>query len=199
MKILVVDDTKLHLDAAKEQLSGIHELTLASGFSEARKLIWGEKVYREVESYDFDVILTDYLMPSEKDGLGPNGGNFNGQLMPYGLTLALIALSTSLNVKVAIVSAGIDHHSHPMVWAADPLSGVEMMGRLKLFIGYNGETPMRKMVSETEKCDNPECHSGKCARNDGSTYDCVYCNGDGKLHYRVKDWEKALSTLLLVK
>ncbi len=193
MKILVVDDTQLHLDAAKYQLGSANELVLSSTFNEARQMMWDREHGKFV--CDFDVVLTDFLMPAEKHGL-EHSDEFRGQQMPYGLILALIALTASPTVKVVVASAGVSHHDHPMAWAVDTLNNVEFMGRFKLLISYRTNAPTRAVILD-KPC--PHCDKGKRQRVDGSTYDCVYCDGIGKEIFHAKDWAKILDDLLAMK
>lgn len=136
MKILVVDDTQYQRDAAVEQFNGEHELTVCSTFEEARTLLWPDNPRRNKNEPlpTFDALLTDYLMPAESSGLSANFEKFKGILMPYGILLAHIALNTSATIKVGILSGGDNHHSHPMVWAADSLCG-HRTERLLMAIG----------------------------------------------------------------
>ena len=134
MKILVIDDSQEQRNAAIEQLSEKHELIVISTYKEARKLLGGEK-WRSLQAHDFDAVLTDLMMPAEMDCVEHKAHEFKGQLMPYGLWIALLALRNSSSTKVAIVSSGLGHHSHPMVFAAEPLSGAELNNRLKLYVG----------------------------------------------------------------
>jgi CheY-like chemotaxis protein len=101
MKIIVIDDTLVHRMAAQQTLDG-HDLTVASSYDEAVKLLDRER---------YEVVLTDLLMPAGRDAQGPRGAPFVGQLMPVGFALALHAVLRGAKY-VAVVSA-TNHHDHP--------------------------------------------------------------------------------------
>lgn len=101
MKILVIDDYREHCDAAREQLGGDHDLTVASSYDEGQRLIGANT---------FDVVLVDLLMPASSQMLG-EGRHFAGQEMPVGIFLALLAATRGAK-KVAVFTDS-DHHSHP--------------------------------------------------------------------------------------
>jgi hypothetical protein len=112
MKILVVDDSAKQREMAEKTLSE-HELTIVATALEARELLSNNP--------DFDVVLTDLLMPGEKKGIGPQGFHHIGQEIPYGLGIALLAIKKGIK-KVAIVSEG-DHHDHPILWFCNSIRG----------------------------------------------------------------------------
>jgi len=89
---------------------------------------------------DFDVVLTDLMMPAERDGLGRTGLPFVGDPMPYGFTVALLALKSGVP-QVAIVSNGNaddgNHHNHPILNSCDRIEGTIVENRLTVFAGYN--------------------------------------------------------------
>jgi len=137
MHILIIDDTPAQLDIAKQLLNN-HEVVVASGWIEAKKLLTSDSE----EYYDnpnaFDVVLTDLMMPGEKEGLGND--NDVGKLVPYGFNVAMLALRCGVK-KVAVVSNGQgddgNHHQHPVLWACDDLNGFNFEGRLMFFTGYD--------------------------------------------------------------
>ena len=111
MKILVIDDTRTNLDAAKQTLAG-HELTLAATYDEAYKLL--------AKSDDpFDVVLCDLLMPAGREQQGTNGMKYIGQEMPVGWALALMAVLHG--AKYTAVVTNLDHHQHPAAAMLDRL------------------------------------------------------------------------------
>lgn len=110
-KVLIVDDTQMHIEAAKKQFAGNGEygIMMASSFEEASQLIGKEH---------FDIAMTDVMMPAPKDGLGrEEAKKYSGESMPMGLLVALLALSNDVE-KVFLVS-DMNHHAHPVAWALD--------------------------------------------------------------------------------
>lgn len=135
LNILVVDDLPYQTHAAKILLEGLgHTVTTAGSYSKAKEQF--------VNGGNFDVVLTDMMMPVEKDGLSPDT-NFTGsnRSIPYGFNIALLAAKYGVQ-KVAIVSNGNasdgNHHNHPVLWATDDLVGCDLFdGKLKVFAGYS--------------------------------------------------------------
>jgi hypothetical protein len=160
-KILVLDDTKANLDAAREQLAS-HELTLVMKFSDARALIrdrYDFETKTKVPGTAYDIVLTDLFLPGEREGQGDEGFALVGEPIPTGLVLALLAIQKGVG-KVAVVSNG-NHHAHPMTWALDALqddfcaekysaeANTVLPGRLYSFTGY--ECPTVGNRSEHQK------------------------------------------------
>ena len=75
---------------------------------------------------DFDIVLTDLLVPASRQAQGGEGTKFVGQEMPLGTTIALLALVAGVK-KVAVVT-DMNHHSHPASAAFDCFSGLNMPG-----------------------------------------------------------------------
>lgn len=111
MKILVVDDKSVHLDAAKAQLGG-HDLVLADTYDQGQKLLQ--------DTHGFDVVLVDLLMPASRQQQGPDGAKFVGQEMPVGIFLALLAAKNG--AKLVAVHSDSCHHSHPASACFDSFS-----------------------------------------------------------------------------
>jgi CheY-like chemotaxis protein len=122
MKILVIDDGAVNLRAATAQLKG-HELTLAGSYDEGLALIQGEK-NKETHEYDqpgqYDVVLTDLMMPASDYMLGPKGWDFAGQEMPVGIFLALLAAQKGAKYVAIFTDGG--HHDHPAFACLDAFS-----------------------------------------------------------------------------
>ncbi len=128
MKILVIDDTQAHLDAATQTLSD-HEVVLCSSYDEALKLLEQkrdeekfERLYKEYagnyrKATDesllpyWDAVLCDLLMPAGKDAQGDKGYQFIGKEMPVGWSLALVAASRGAKYVAVVSDTG--HHDHP--------------------------------------------------------------------------------------
>jgi CheY-like chemotaxis protein len=123
MKILVIDDTAVNLEAAKSQLAG-HEVVTVANFDEAFKLVchcdseWRKNVV------DFDAVLIDLMMPAGRRKQGEKGKVFVGQEMPLGIFLALQALRSG--VKRVGLLTDTNHHDHPASAALDHLGHIEL-------------------------------------------------------------------------
>lgn len=136
MRILVIDDSKMHLQAAVQTLGQDHELTTCLSYDEAVKLLdpqWdeekrhqlrteyekqglgfktaSEKASAESKKPYWEVVLCDLLMPAGRTSQGDEGLKYVGQEMPIGLALALKAAQNG-GQYVAVVT-DTDHHSHP--------------------------------------------------------------------------------------
>lgn len=71
---------------------------------------------------EFDIVLTDLLVPASSAEQGDKGSKFVGQEMPLGTTIALQALI--IGIKMVAVVTDINHHHHPASAAFDCLKGV---------------------------------------------------------------------------
>lgn len=103
MKILVIDDTQKHLDAAIQTLIG-HDVTICNNYDEAVDLVRDD---------GWDAILCDLLMPAGERSQGERGEKFIGQEMPVGWALALMAAHMHHGAKYIAVFSDINHHDHP--------------------------------------------------------------------------------------
>ncbi|MDO8598650.1 MAG: response regulator [bacterium] len=108
MRILVVDDNRRHLEAAREQLGQEHEITCLDAYEDAIERLRTEPP---------EVLLADLLMPAEPYMLGPDGLRYLGHEMPIGLILALIAARAGVG-RIAVITDA-NHHNHPMSAAVD--------------------------------------------------------------------------------
>lgn len=66
---------------------------------------------------DFDVVLTDLLVPASRQAQGGEGEKLVGKEMPLGTTIALLALM--VGVKNVAVVTDTNHHHHPASAAFD--------------------------------------------------------------------------------
>jgi CheY-like chemotaxis protein len=185
MKIMVFDDSPIHRASAKAQLKG-HDLTIAGTFDEAEDLLtpmkWGERnpcvKERNPNFKEFDVVMTDLMVPASKHNLGYDGLKLAGQEMPLGTMIAIRALAVGVK-RVAIIT-DTNHHSHPAAAAFDDLSGFSV-GDVKLFCNnYCVTSAFDEVTYEplTIEMRNSEKYRGE----KGIVY--------------AKDWAKALATLL---
>lgn len=111
MRILVIDDNQTHRDAAKIQLAE-HDLTVVGTYDNGRELLQ--------DKHDFEVVLTDLLMPASSDKQGDGGLGFVGQEMPIGIFLGLLAAKNG--AKLVAIHSDADHHSHPASACFDAFS-----------------------------------------------------------------------------
>ncbi len=106
MKILIVDDSKKHREAARTQLEALgHEVVVMSGYTD---LLRGGSILKEKS---FDVALIDLLMPAESMTLGEKGMEHFGHEMMVGFPLSIF-LAMSGVPRVAVVT-DTNHHDHP--------------------------------------------------------------------------------------
>lgn len=160
MKILVLDDSKAHREAARLTLKG-HDVTIVGTYDEAQAALTPrtnyslervlepellveaglppdyqpkgrtdasdeakkcheacKKAHEQATTYpDFDVVLTDLLMPPSRQAQGPEGVLLLGQEMPLGTIIALLALT--VGIKNVAVATDANHHKHPASAAFD--------------------------------------------------------------------------------
>jgi CheY-like chemotaxis protein len=109
LKILVVDDSVRHLQAATEQLGSDHDLVALESYEDAIKAL--------EPGTEVQVLLSDLLMPAEPYCLGSQGLKFLGHEIPIGLVLALRAAQVGVQWIAVITDA--NHHNHPMSAALD--------------------------------------------------------------------------------
>lgn len=214
MKILVIDDTQKHLDAALQSLIN-HDVTTCSSHDEALKLLEEKydnekkaglrKKYEEsgMDLMDaigkakeesvlpyWDAVLCDLLMPAGRDAQG-EGRRFVGQEMPLGWSLALTAAMRG--TKYVAVATDMNHHAHP---------ASAMLDRIKehIFTIDNTQLLMTNEVGEvnlkgTEHTCGECGGTGKMKRDDGSEYRCSDCK-DGVAFEKGKDWNNILDKFL---
>ncbi len=93
------------------------EIGKTSDIDNSKYYHWEGVALEQATTYpDFDVVLTDLMVPASKQALGC-GEHLAGQEMPLGTTIALLALTVGIK-NVAVVT-DMDHHSHPASAAFD--------------------------------------------------------------------------------
>jgi CheY-like chemotaxis protein len=116
MKILVIDDSDIHVAAAQAQLKD-HDVRVASTYDEGRDLL--------VEMPNkFDVVLVDLLMPPSGYACGSRP---EWKEMPVGIFLALLAAKNG--ARYVAVFTDSDHHSHPASACFDVFKADDETGR----------------------------------------------------------------------
>ncbi len=216
MKILVVDDTREQLDAARAQLQG-HELMLVDSYDEAVHLFPGGKLSKEWTADDeessvfdssvFDVALLDLLMPVS-DTAQVAGDLFAGSLMAYGFPLLFRAVRAGIPM-VGIITE-LNHHHHPMSEALQNYAGLSDFPKgeemhLSITCPYSGES-LSANICITERTtgesintglDCPACEGVGSFRNPRLERRprCSRCDGSGKQLIRIKNWSLLLKML----
>jgi len=217
MKILVVEDKQMHRDSARETLQG-HDLAIVESFDEAMRLL--------EDKTDFEVVLTDMMMPMSRKTLAPEAFN-RGEQVPYGFVIALRA--ALMGAKFVAMVTDTNHHKGAMSAAIDCLGSgyyhegfspnFEINGAKVMFV----HTPFVKDIipKSCNSCDG----TGKCKYCEGTGtttqavadkypayqshvgHDCIQCpNNKGKCsscegtgdgtRYERKDWGQVLSDLI---
>lgn len=113
-RILVIDDSPHHLEAARRTL-GQYELTCCSSHAGADELL----SYRGPQ---WDAVLCDLLMPAGGMEQGYAGNQYVGQEMPVGWSLALRAAAK--NVPFVAVLTDTNHHHHPASAMLDEINEI---------------------------------------------------------------------------
>ncbi len=220
MKVLVIDDTKVHLTAALQTLAG-HDVIVCSTHNDAAQLVRPQydeakkkaliekyraegmdgnevydRAYKESRLPYWDAVLCDLLMPAGSMAQGGEGLRHVGEEMPVGWSLALQAAKNG--AKFVAVVTDTNHHHHPASAMLDGLNGhlFSIDGAKMLLTNYVSFVGITGTECACEECGG----SGKKSRNDGSQYECVYCKGSGQgFSQKGKDWGKILSQVLGIK
>ncbi len=131
-KILVVDDTPEHLEAAKA-LAPFDEIDVItkSGYADGLEYLRQNEV---------QILLTDFLLPTDIGALGGCCKGYEFQLEPFGLMLLFEAAKRGVKFGAAITDTG-PALQHPMVFA---FSRFSWKGESRVF-DLNG---MRALVSD---------------------------------------------------
>ncbi len=123
-KILVVEDTFKHQEAARALLEG-HDLTIVDCFEAACDALGGEGSRESISrlATPYDVLLTDlfYTQGPEARMVGDHAAASEQQ--PFGIFLVQIA--ARLGVPYIGVVTDMDHHKHPLAYAFDFLKDVD--------------------------------------------------------------------------
>jgi len=161
MKILVIDDNRLHLDAAVAQLSG-HEVTTVQTYDEAQRLLSGPMMLgRPTKNrHNYDVVLVDLLMPASKQRMHPRSKHLAGQEMPVGIFLALLAAKNG--AKHVALLTDINHHFHPASACLDAFGDVVFtVERAKLLLSNDPILVYRYHRNNLAKAFDPGDYIGK--------------------------------------
>jgi CheY-like chemotaxis protein len=87
---------------------------------------------RAVIRVDFDVVMTDLMVPASARAQGPDGKKFIGQEMPLGTSIALLAITRG--IKNVSVVTNMSHHDHPAAATFDRFksNGYQGTGETKI-------------------------------------------------------------------
>ena len=178
---------------------------------------------KSVVPFQFEVVLTDMMMPMSERTLAP--GVFNpSEQVPYGFIIALKA--TLFGAKFVAMMTDTNHHQGAMSAAIDHLGRAYYEDGCKPNFVVNGakvmfaHTPFVQKITKDVPCDwceenpgvcsncngtglnkNPdwkprECHS--CSHTD-TVGKCTHCKGTGRYDRTdtldTKDWGKVLADL----
>jgi len=126
LRILLIEDTDVHRQAAIKQLDG-HDLTICEDFKQfcdlASKKSLKEKGFidkNERDASEFDVILTDCLMPPNASAYVHQEGHSTEQV-PYGIIILLWAIQNDIP-KIGMLMLN-NHHDHPIAAGLDIIGG----------------------------------------------------------------------------
>lgn len=160
LKILVIDDELENREAAKKFLKG-HDLTILSNPDEAVNEF-------EKEFFDYDVVLTDFLMPVNNIETAmflsqEAREKYAGMLMDYGWALLFLAIQKK--VKMVGILSNLNCHEHPMVVALAPSLLIKKRER-KIYVIE--ET--RFVIANSRWDERPVIPEENC----------MNCNADGK-------------------
>ncbi len=123
-KILVVEDTFKHQDAASALLEG-HDLTIVDCFEAACDALGGEGSRESISrlATPYDVLLTDLFYPQGREARMTGDYAAASEQQPFGIFLAQVA--ARLGVPYIGVVTDMDHHKHPLAYAFDFFSDPE--------------------------------------------------------------------------
>lgn len=118
MKILVVEDTELHVQSAREQFTE-HSLDIAWAYEAAQDRLLHAQ---------YDVVLTDMMMPKGGEAvMGAKGMRYIFDLLAYGFPIVLLAAKK--NVPYIGLVTDVNHHDHPLSACVDLLSSAYWDGK----------------------------------------------------------------------
>lgn len=143
LNILVVDDNKIHLEAAVAQLKDGNNIKVVSDFDEGMRLLEGDydENFKRVP-HGFEMVLVDLLIPAGQHCMGPKGEKYVGQEMPIGIFLALVAAKNG--AKYVGILSDMDHHDHPASACLDGLKEIMAIGRAKFVASNCGSSFFRR-------------------------------------------------------
>ena len=138
-----------------------------------------EAASQSIIPFEFDVVLTDMMMPASLRTLGPNVIDDLRKQVPYGFIIALRA-SMMPSVKFIAMVTDTNHHQGVMSAALDNISNAYYHKGFKPNFVINGKTVMfvhSPFISE-------DIGLGPCTWCKGTGV-CDTCNGSGDFYGRI--------------
>lgn len=215
LNILVIDDSPIHQQAARQVLGADHDLTVVGSHDEALELLGMKRdeakfdtLYAQYKGqgvedcYErasvesclpyWDAVLCDLLMPAGRNAQGGEGLKYVGQEMPVGWSLAITA--ALCGAKYVAVVTDMNHHDHPASAMLDSMDGniFALHGAKTLFTNH-----VRMVGIEGTQGTCTDCLGEGTKRSGAHTYQCYTCQGT-KVSYSEngKDWAEILARLL---
>lgn len=184
MKILVIEDGANNIEIAKKLLAE-HDLSVISDPEKAFELLDASNK----KPFDFDVVLTDMLMPAVQLGqIYDKWSKFVNSEMPFGIMFTLMAAKRGTKY-VGLLTSG-SHHDHPMS------AGLDFFPLEKVFKIDDSKVVFCREINQQVEIE------GRCERCNGSGKDpqynqaCCSCRGDGKNYLHGKGWGELLAKLI---
>lgn len=151
LNILVIEDSAVHQQAAREQLAD-HNLTVVGSYDEGQEWLtpYGDLCCKKARDFrqggmsdedawaqalklfQWDVVLIDLMLPASGQALSHEHRHLAGQEMPIGTTLAFLALKRG--VKMVAVVTDTNHHDNPASAALDVMSGSFSVGDARMYL-----------------------------------------------------------------
>ena len=204
MKVLVIEDSDKHRQAARDTLEE-HELTVLCTFDEAMEVLKDGPVH-------CDVVLTDLMMPMSPTMLRPELYDPAVQV-PYGFVIALKAALAGAR-HVAVVT-DTNHHEGAISAALDYLGHAYYSEGFEPNFNINGAVCMfvhAPFITKTTTITCPSCQgSGRCRHCQDESGGCTHCDGastcgtclgtgkyDDEEETDLKDWGQVLKDLTAI-
>lgn len=123
-KILVVEDTAKHQDAARALLEG-HDVTIVDYFEAACDALGGGESIESISrlATPYDVLLTDLFYTQGREARMTGDHAAASEQQPFGIFLAQIA--ARLGIPYIGVVTDMNHHQHPLAYAFDFFKDVD--------------------------------------------------------------------------
>jgi CheY-like chemotaxis protein len=205
MNILVIDDSIIHQQSARQTLVG-HNLTIATSYEQGLKLlapIEDSTVMLGEKGMKFDVVLSDLLMPASSMMLNREAIKVHAGV-EEALGWALVLRAVLNETRYAALVSDVGHHNHPAAYALDAIDNADdSWGDTKFerglprkkaqFIMNGAKVGIFHSPScfiEGTSCRQLNCNKGRDPQSDV----CFRCDGTG-LDYG-KDWGRVLQCLL---